>query len=418
MWSMLLLLLSCQTAPEDSAVVWSSEACSENVDIPTGFLEDLDVAADPHSVVLGAAPEPRWIRYQWPSVETGTSAAFLWGTDLDTLASVVEIGPVEGFPDGAVRYEGASFLYGSGEVGAGLYRLHEVRLCGRLTPGTTYSYRVGGEGAWSETFTITAPADELDTFRIGIAGDSRGAYETWGQVVEAFDTAEVDFILFSGDMVEFGTSQEEWEAWLEAAGDVLARRPIVPAHGNHEFLSQNYFAQFALPGNEEWYSIDYGGMRIVVLNDTVRDAAELTQEQAVFLDAALTEAGDDWKIAVHHQSAYATCTTHNSDLDVRAAWVPAFDKHDVHAVFAGHNHLYERSVPIRDGAAVGEGEGTVYVVTGGAGAPLYGSTEEQWFGAVAVPTNHYLIADVTPQEMTVNAYDLAGNVIDTFVVPR
>ena len=35
-----------------------------------------------------------------------------------------------------------------GEVGSGPYRVHEVRLCGTLTPGTTYSYRVGGEGAW------------------------------------------------------------------------------------------------------------------------------------------------------------------------------------------------------------------------------------------------------------------------------
>ncbi|MFT5686944.1 MAG: hypothetical protein ACI8RZ_007901, partial [Myxococcota bacterium] len=276
---LLSLLIACQPDAEDSAVVWSSPTCSEAVDIPTGFLEDDNVEADAHADTLGATPTPRWIRYQWPSSETGTSAAFLWGTDLDTLASAVEIGPADGFPGNATRFEGASFLYGTGTVGEGSYRLHEVRLCGRLTPGTTYSYRVGGAGAWSETFTISTPADDLDTFRIGIAGDSRGAYETWGQVVEAFDAAEVDFILFSGDMVEFGSNQEEWDAWLEAAGDVLARRPLVPAHGNHEFLSQNYFAQFALPGNEEWFSVDYGGMRITVLNDTVRDATQLSTDQ-------------------------------------------------------------------------------------------------------------------------------------------
>jgi predicted phosphodiesterase len=415
---LLSLLLACPPPADDPDEPWSSDACSEVVDIPTGLLEDEDVAADPHQEVLGADPAPRWIRYQWPSRQTDTSAAFLWATDLDTLASAVLLGPAEGFPDSATRYAGASFLYGGTEVGEGPYRLHEVRLCGRLTPGTTYSYRVGGEGAWSETFTFTTPDSTLDTFRIGIAGDSRGAYETWGQVVAAFDAAEVDFILFSGDMVEFGSIHEEWESWLEASGDVLARRPILPAHGNHEFLSQNYFAQFALPGNEEWYSVDYGGMRIAVLNDTVRDATQLTEEQAVWLDETLSEAADDWKIAMHHQSAYATCTTHGSDLDVRAAWVPVYDRHAVHAVFAGHNHIYERSVPIRDGEAVGEGEGTVYVVTGGAGAPLYGGIEEQWFGSVAEATNHYLIADVSPQSIAVTALDLSGNTIDAFTIPR
>ena len=63
-------------------------------------------------------------------------------------------------------------------------------------------------------------------------------------------------------------------------------------------------------------------------------------------------------------------------------------------------------------------DGTVYLVSGGAGAPLYTETAEEWFGHVANPIEHYLIADFGPTEVTVTVRDLDGNVIDEFTKPR
>ena len=40
------------------------------------------------------------------------------------------------------------------------------------------------------------------------------------------------------------------------------------AHGNHEAMAIDYFALFALPGDEEIYSFDYGNVHFVVLNDS------------------------------------------------------------------------------------------------------------------------------------------------------
>lgn len=377
----------------------------------------VEALADPHSDTFGASPEPVRVRYQWPSSDPSTSAAFLWATDVDTLATVVEYGVGDELTE---RVEGASYRYGGLSDGEGDYRIHEVRLCGLVEPGTTYSYRVGGEGHWSETYQFTTPGapGTFDTFRVAISGDSRGAYETWGTLLATMDSHDPDFFMFSGDMVELGVNQYEWDAWFDAAGDLFARKVMVPAHGNHEFLAVHYFAQFALPSPEEWFHIDYGDLTLVSLNDTVRDLEYLDNEQVALIDGAFADNTEGWRIAMHHQSIYSTCTTHGSYDSLRDIWEPAFDRNDVHLVFAGHNHIYERSVPIRDGEEVGVDAGTTYFVSGGAGAPLYTGVDKQWFGSVANPIEHYLIADFGPDEVTVTARDLAGNVLDEFTRSR
>ncbi|MCB9760153.1 MAG: metallophosphoesterase family protein [Alphaproteobacteria bacterium] len=421
--TLLLALAGCDFY-EEAALDSAPEAvpygdCDPTILIPTGVLADApSIPADPHADTFGAGATPYAVRYQWPGRDPSTSAAFLWRTDVDTLASVIEIGPTEGWPDDAVRVEGASFLFGSGEVGDGLYRIHEARLCDSLTPGTPYTYRVGGDGHWSTAYSFTTPGapGTFDTFRVAISGDSRGAYETWGQLLSAMDSHAPDFFLFSGDMVEFGSTQSEWDAWFEASGDIFARKAFVAAHGNHEFLAQHYFAQFAFPGNEEWFAIDYGDLLLLSLNDTVRDQEQIESEQVLYMERELSGTAARWKVAMHHQPVYSTCTRHGSHESLRDAWTPVWDTWNVDLVLAGHNHIYERSVPIRGGREI-EG-GTLYLVSGGAGAPLYEESEADWFGAVADPVVHYIVADFGPEGVDLVVRNLDGDVLDSFSVPR
>ncbi|MEQ1565532.1 MAG: metallophosphoesterase family protein [Myxococcota bacterium] len=398
----------------DSSVTTAPGVC-ERVLVP-GPLGQVDsgVDATPHEAVFGAArPDPFHVHLGLPTDDPSTSMSFVWRTDPDTLASVVQYGT-----DGALTEEvaGASFGYGGLPGEPSPDRVHEVRLCDRLTPGTTYSYRVGGEGHWSDTYTFTTPGDS-ETLRVAFAGDSRGTYETWQQVVAAMDAAQPELVVLSGDMVDFGSSQAEWDAWFEASGDLFARVPVVPAHGNHEFLAVHYLAQFSLPNNELWFGVRYGPLQLVVLNDTVAVPTDITIAQPQHVEPILAGTDARWKIAVHHQSEYATCTVHGSALALRESWSPVWDRTGVDLVFAGHNHLYERSVPIRGEAEAAPGEGTVYVVSGGAGADLYTSTADEWFGAVANPIHHYVIGDFGPDGASFVARDLSGNVIDAFELP-
>jgi hypothetical protein len=417
-----LALAGCDFYPEaatDSGGT-AGGTCDPVVMVPTGGLQGDPVRAASHEESYGADPTPFGVHLGLPTRDPSTSISMLWRTDADTLASVVEFGPAETWPEGAARVEGYTYGFGGGELGTGPYRVHEVRLCDSLTPGTAYTYRVGGDGGWSEAHTFTTPGapGSFDTYRVAIAGDSRGAYDTWAQMVAAMETHEPDIFLFSGDMVELGAVQSEWDAWFAASGDTFARKLIVPAHGNHEFLAQNYFAQFGAPGNEEWFAVEYGDMLVLSLNDTVRDAEQIETLQPRFMEEELAATTSRWQVAMHHQPIYSTCTRHGSYEALRDAWGPVFDAGGVDLVFAGHNHIYERSVPIKGGVEVSGDAGTQYVVTGGAGAPLYNESDADWFGLIANPIEHYIIADFAAGSVTLTVRDLSGNVIDEWTMTR
>jgi hypothetical protein len=419
-----LMLAACGAEPPQPAPdapvqdLQSVNDCTLEVIAPGPAIQtEPPVVADPHEDVFGAAPEPYHVRLGWPSNDPSTGVGFLWRTDVDTLATIVEYGPGETLTE---RVEGGTYLYGGIAANEGPNRMHEVHLCDGLTPDTAYSYRVGGDGHWSETYTFTTPPapGTFDTFRIGFAGDSRGSYEVWGQVLAAMDARDVDFILFGGDMVDLGPMQDQWDDWFEATGDVLARKALVPAHGNHEYFASHYFASFTLPGNEQWFHHKYGNLVLLSLNDTVLSAEHITVDQPAYIDDTLKNSDAVWRFAYHHQSPYTITTTHASNLNLREHWVPKFEANGVQAVLNGHNHTYERSVPIRTGAEVAPGDGPIYIVSGGAGAPLYSSQAPDWFNVVANAVEHYIIIDIAEGEATFTAYDLSGNVLDTFGIPR
>jgi len=397
----------------DPTVSQTVLACDETVRVPTALGDNDAPAATPHEETFGAAPEPYHVRIGMPSSDPSTSVSFLWRTDTDTLATQVAYG-VDGALDQVV--DGASFTWGGADQTG--HRMHEVKLCERLEPDTEYSYRVGGGDTWSETYTFRTPPapGSFDTYRVAIAGDSRGAYETWGDLLAQAEAHDPDIFLFSGDMVDLGVNQSEWDAWFDAAGDLWTRKLIVPAHGNHEFLATNYFAQFSLPNNEEWFSLQWGDLLLVSLNDTVRDADFTGVDQVAFMNEVFGESDARWRWAMHHRAIYSTCTTHGSNEGLRAEWEPVFDRHGLQFVTAGHNHIYERSVPIRGGQEVAPADGTTYVVSGGAGAPLYTRHDDLWFGNVVEPIEHYVIVDVSPAGAEAVVYDLSGNVIDAFTL--
>lgn len=53
-----------------------------------------------------------------------------------------------------------------------------------------------------------------------------------------------------------------------------------------------------------------------------------------------------WKIAFLHRSPYGS-SRHGGDERVREDQEPVFARHKVDVVFAGHDHVYEPTVPIR-----------------------------------------------------------------------
>jgi hypothetical protein len=207
-----------------------------------------------------------------------------------------------------------------------------------------------------------------------------------------------------------------WDVFLNQIESQAAFTPWMFATGNHdmealysdtEFLggspSHGYAShgqRLDLPSNgpktcPSVYSFVYGNVAVISV-----DANDLSNEiqtnkgysdgtQLAWLEQTLKEWRTnphvaptvDFVVAFFHHCAYSTTTNHASDGGVRAALDPLFSKYQVDLVVQGHNHVFERTDPIRngqrtcsapDGSTISPAkDGVTYIVAGSGGRPRY-----------------------------------------------
>jgi hypothetical protein len=262
-------------------------------------------------------------------------------------------------------------------------RMHQAHLCG-LAPGTTYTYQVGGDGHWGPLYSFhTAPdtaAHPDATVALAFVGDSRGGYDTWAMELDQIKSRSPDLVLFSGDAVTFGITQNEWEDFFGRAEPLFANVPVISAHGNHEVNAINYYSQMALPGDEQNFGVEYGFAHVTVANDTPEDPDSINGafHDAISQDFTASDAAR-WKLFMHHQPMWSASTRHGSSSALQAAWQPLIDAHHIDLVLNGHDHDYEVTKPMLGTVVQPDSStGTVYVVAGSSGAELYQNGMQYW----------------------------------------
>lgn len=335
------------------------------------------------------ASNPWGIRLSHPTPDATTTAGIAWNTDASGTESVVEYGPTTAY--------GQTTTGTSNNRGSTLGTVHEVTLTG-LTPDTVYHYRAGGPGGWSQDFAFrTAPVDVCTPFTVVAMGDDRsddnsGPSPRWNPILRESLTTSPLMVLNTGDLVREGKEAKQWANWMRASDPYLGTAAHLPTMGNHddgpgEGDDAYYNQLFHLPrnnvtGTEDYYYVTMGNLIAVSLSTMeFKGGTRPFGDQADWLDKVLTENPRLWKIVFFHHPIHTSVAglfgkdlSHPPDEQGQnAALIPVFDKHNVDFVFYGHNHWYERFRPMRNGTiAANPGEGTWYVVTGGAGAMTFG----------------------------------------------
>jgi len=427
--------------PTGEVTSYTPDGCGYQVSMPEGVTallgDDSGTGLPDHVHASFAGPTAETFAINWRTDDATKVSLMLHGTDEELVAAA------DGETTGVTLTRGHTARY-EGLLGSPT-RIHEAHACG-LSPSTRYFYKVGGPGAWSPVYEIaTGPAvGSTESFRFAVMGDARSGPDVFATLEEMLAADGAAFLMFTGDAVQTGANQDDWNTFFEAPGptntalSVKAGVPMMMSNGNHESLALNYLMQFALPQvvsdgesdtGKEWYSFDYGNAHFVVLNDTTASSEQI-DAQTAFLEAdlgAVDRTKTPWVFAMHHRPLYS-CSNHGSDVDLRQAWQPKYDAFGVDVVFNGHDHNYERSHPMRgfdgtttDGAIAAEGadgepidgSGTVYIVSGGAGAPSYGS-DTCYHTRLSESVENYTSVAITDRTLSLRSYRLDGSLLDSF----
>lgn len=229
-----------------------------------------------------------------------------------------------------------------------------------LTPGTEYDYEFRGTDTVHGRF-FTAPEGQSD-FEFIAYGDTRSRHDIHQQVVDEMVKYNPAFVVHTGDVVANGTHTDQWAKFFDIEKQLLAKTDVFPAAGNHEHQAPQYFDFLAAKGH---YSFNWGRAHFAIIDSNVDQVAKEKREafwtdQKNWLDDDLASARNaDFRFVImHHPPFSASRAAINKEA---RELVPIFEKRAVTAVFAGHDHNYQRHVK----------DGIQYIVTGGGGAPLY-----------------------------------------------
>jgi len=356
-------------------------------------------------------------------------------TEGDPSTTVTVIWKTRGYAQSAVEY-GVSAGYGSRAIGVSYTYpgasgvLHRVRLDG-LKPGALYHYRVGDPIlGWSGDHTFrTAPEGDVNfTFTVyGDQGTSRYSVEN---VVRAA-AFKPSFHLHTGDLSYSGGLQSIWDRWFEIVEPLASNALYMPAIGNHEFEGglNIYLDQFALPGNERWYSFNWGNAHFISIEVSSYFRAEDERYRWLMsdLEAASRDEDIDWIIVYFHFPPYSSGPSYPGYSTIRSGLTPILERYGVDIVFNGDDHIYQRTYPIYNGSVTSHAldryvnpQGTIYVVTGGGGRSLYGlgKPEPPW-SAMRASVYHFVEVSISGRELHMKAIKTEdGSTIDEFHITK
>ena len=286
-------------------------------------------------------------------------------------------------------------------------KVSSVALTG-LDYDTTYDYRVGCEGKWSDVGSFKLRGGS----KFFVLGDIQAEDLTnINAIMDNVKEGGFSFGIQTGDAVDNAASYSGWMDIISLFGtEKLGDIDMLHVLGNHEYAGDGdasaAAAIYNLPtkGAGSYYSVTRGDVYMAVINYTGTKAQLAAALEWLKTDAANNDS--TWKILCMHQPSYYT-NVNGGNAEINEMVPPVVDELGIDFVFSGHDHSYARTEPIKD-RAVNE-DGTVYFICGSSGEKSYSTTDNPAFHFAKATQDYnavYLSVNATSEDITIIAYDV------------
>lgn len=278
-----------------------------------------------------------------------------------------------------------------------------------LVPGRTPELVLPPQ-AWTTT------SDRLTFAAVGDTGTGgRQAMAVATRMAQGYEQHPYGLITHLGDICYYGRIEDRFEdVFLRPYGPLVrAGVDVELAIGNHDGdvhfsdsrLEEIEVELWLLGTPARYYRSTHGPVDFFYL-DSSRPGlfGSAGSEQLEWLDDALSRSDNQWKVVCLHHPPYSS-GRHGSTPGAEEMLVPVLERHAVDLVLAGHDHNYERTVPLN---------GITYVVSGG-GAKLT-PVRPTRITAVASSVLQYLHVDVDGDRLTGRSIRPDGRLVDRFTL--
>lgn len=281
----------------------------------------------------------------------------------------------------------------------------------------------GGVRGVAVVLLAAGPCPTIRATDFVVYGDSRSNETVHRQVVNALCQERPELVLHVGDLW-MGYGPKRWLDDLRSnpvSKALLESNCFLVTKGNHEAsLREITDVRPSLVRNGTLpYAFVQGNCFFVCAGEEPTDLSWIEAQLA-----SPESRNARWRILWAHNPCYSS-GEHRVD-GAYPGLRKLLDAYHVDLYFSGHDHLYERTYPLKAGAVatarrvfdVTRTPGTVYVVTGGAGAPLYGFHKAKAWSAARASAYHYCSVRASDDRLVFQAKDVKGQVIDQFEMTR
>jgi len=203
--------------------------------------------------------------------------------------------------------------------------------------------------------TPISGSDETN-FTFAVCGDNRRGDTIYRKILDMVVSDGCAFLINTGDLVNSGY-EHQFKDFQEIMKDFPL--PFFPVPGNHDSpdgLLTEYLQYSGAP--DKHYSFDYGKIHFAVANTTL---GEMSPSELAWLDGDLLATEKPVRIVCLHYPPFDPAGTTHIMRSGNEEFMALMTEHGVQYVFSGHIHSYDLE----------ERDGVTYIITGGAGAPLY-----------------------------------------------